>query len=59
MKGSRKVESNFANITFILLIMQDMCILMNLIKQIIHIVKDEYFQVKGFMKNKENLETKE
>ena len=44
MKGSGKVESNFANITFILLIMQDMCILMNLIFiQKIYIVKDRVF----------------
>ena len=60
MKGSRKEESNFANITFILLIMQDMCILMNLIFiQRIHKMKDGYLQEKSFMKNKENLETKE
>ena len=60
MKGSRKVESNFANINFILLIMQNMCILMNLIFiQRIHIVKDGYFQARSFMKNKENQETKE
>ena len=40
MKGSRKVESNFVNITFVLLIMQDMCILINLIFiQRIHINK--------------------
>ena len=31
MKGSRKVESSFAFITFIWLIIQDMCTLMNLI----------------------------
>ena len=59
MKGSRKVESNFANITFILLIMQNMCVLINLIFiQRIHIVKDGYFQVRSFIKNKENLENK-
>ena len=37
-----------------------MCILMNLIFiQKIHIVKDEYFQERSLMKNKENLETNE
>ena len=60
MKGSRIVESNFEDITFILLIMRDRCILMNLIFiQRIHIVKDGYFQVRSFMKNKENQKTKE
>ena len=60
MKGSRKVKSNFANITSILLIMQDMCRTMNLtFIQRIPRVKDGYFHVESFMKNKENLETKE
>ena len=44
MKESRKVESNFANITLILLIIQDKWILMSLIFiQRIPIDKDVYF----------------
>ena len=54
MKGSRKVEFNFKNITFILLIMKDMYILISLIFiQKIFIVKYGYFKVKCFIKNKE------
>ena len=51
MKGSRKVESNFANIAFIYLIMQDIFKLMNLIFiQKIPLMNDGYFKVKNFMK---------